>query len=105
MMNRFVFQGQYMVAGQRATFADSEADPLADFVFLIERKSTCPADFYKEQVSEIPGLISRQLDGSVDFRFAVVGFGGRDNLARPHIVTSGNRIFSTAEHTTTALKT
>merc|ERR1711974_472855 len=37
--------------------------------------------------------------------FSVVGFGGRDNLARPHIVTSGNRIFSTAEHTTTTLKT
>jgi len=63
---------------------------------------------YKDQVAEIPGLIARDLEiagSAVNFRFSVVGFGGRDNLARPHIVTSGNRIFSTAEHTTTTLKT
>ena len=95
-----------MVAGQRATFeggSETGTATTSDFVFLIERKSTCPRDYYKDQISEIPGLVAREVSG--DARFAVVGFGGAGNLAVPHMVTSGNRIFSTAEHTTTTLKT
>ena len=55
-------------------------------------------------MAEIPGLIARSDEGA-DMRFAVVGFGGKDSLSAPHVITTGNRIFSTAEHTTTTLKT
>jgi len=96
--------GQYMVAGQRATYEEGRNSNGADVVFLIERKSTCPADFHTHQMAEIPGLIARSDEGA-DMRFAVVGFGGKDSLSDPHVITSGNRIFSTAEHTTTTLKT
>merc|ERR1712226_436892 len=96
--------GQYMVAGQRATYEEGRNSNGADVVFLIERKSTCPADFHTHQMAEIPGLIARSDEGA-DMRFAVVGFGGKDSLSDPHVITSGNRIFSTAEHATTTLKT
>ena len=42
--------GQYMVAGQRATYEEGRNSNGADVVFLIERKSTCPADFHTHQV-------------------------------------------------------
>jgi len=97
-------QGQLMVAGEDATFTQGQSE--TDVVFLIERKSTCPSNFYQEQVSELTGLIDRQLEsqGTTNNRFGIVGFGGKGQLASPHLITSGSKIMSTAEHATTSLK-
>jgi len=102
-------QGQLMVAGEEATFkqANNQQAAAADVIFLIERKSTCSSDYYKDQVAILPEMIDRRLAdaGISDNRFGIVGFGGKGTLQSPHLITSGSKIMSTSEHATTSLKT
>jgi len=99
-------QGQLMAVGEDRTL-NRQRGKGTDVVFLVEKKASCGSDFYREHVSVLPGQIDRELKsvGLVNNRFSIVGFGGQGVLAKPHIVTSGSRIFSTAEHAATALKT
>lgn len=64
----------------------------ADVVFIVQQ-GQCLNDI---QLSDLPMMISRSLasKGFTDNRFALVGFGGRDQLEQPHIFTSGSRIFN-----------
>ena len=96
-------QDQAMYVGEMSTYPKR---PSADVVFIIERKSACPSDFYRQTISELPEMINRNMEatGLTDNRFAIVGFGGKNHLTSPHIITSGSRIFSSAERTATSMK-
>ena len=52
--------------------------------------------FHRYSISDLPSVIDRELNerGLTENRFAVIGFGGPDDLAKPHVFTSGSKIFS-----------
>ena len=55
--------------------------------------------------ADLPTLLDRELTsrGLNDNRFAVVGFGGLNDLVRPHIFTAGSKIVSDAVKMTSAM--
>lgn len=82
---------QPLKSGESTSYQNT-APLSADVVFLVEQTS-CLERF---SLSELPSVIDRELEvkGLTENRFAVVGFGGPDDLAKPHIFTSGSKIFS-----------
>jgi hypothetical protein len=56
-------------------------------------------------LTDLPTVLERQLSdrGLTDNRFAVVGFGGPDQLSRPHVFTAGSKIFADSVKTVATL--
>merc|ERR1712062_460527 len=63
-----------------------------DIVFIVQQ-SQCLAE---TKLKDLPYMIERSLKdkGQDSLRFALVGFGGQDQLAKPHVFTSGSQIFN-----------
>lgn len=62
-------------------------------VVFIAQQSQCLENV---QLNDLPYLVERSLvlKGMTDNRYSLVGFGGQDKLEKPHIFTSGSKIFN-----------
>ena len=65
----------------------------------------CDQKMLRQNVSSIILFDSRSLktEGQEDIKFSLVGFGGLGELTKPHIFTSGSRIFNDKSKMTPAL--
>jgi len=72
-----------------------------DTIFIVEQ-NTCLST---ANLNSLSTLIDRSLHnrGFVNNRFALVGYGGRNQLLKPHIYTAGSKIFATASQVSLAL--
>jgi hypothetical protein len=73
----------------------------ADVVFVIEQAS-CLQSY---SIPDLPAILDRELTqrGLTENRFAIVGFGGPEDLLRPHVFTAGSKIFSDSIKATASL--
>ena len=88
-------EGETMRNGESSRI-ENQGHPSTDVVFLVHQ-ATC---LNKGALLDIPYLVDRSLRsrGLSENRFALVGFGGVDQLQSPHIFTAGGRIFNTVGH-------
>merc|ERR1719468_435885 len=88
-------EGEIMQNGESSRI-QGNGPQSADVVFVVEQ-STC---LNQESLHDLPYLVDRSLrsNGLAKNRFALVGFGGSDQLQKPHIFTAGSRIFNSVGH-------
>jgi len=81
-----------MKNGESTRYQGNAPENSVDIVFIVQQ-SQCLAE---TKLKDLPYMIERSLKdkGQDSLRFALVGFGGQDQLAKPHVFTSGSQIFN-----------
>jgi len=84
-----------------STQIEGNVPQTSDVVFIVQQ-SQC---LQNVQLDDLPYFVDRSLvsKGLRDNRFALIGFGGLEELAKPHIFTSGSRIFNDVGKMPTAM--
>ena len=90
-----------MKNGQSTRYQGNAPENSVDIVFIVQQ-SQCLAE---TKLKDLPYMIERSLKdkGQDSLRFALVGFGGQDQLAKPHVFTSGSQIFNDVSKMTPSL--
>jgi len=93
-------QAASLRSGESTAF-QLNAPKSADIVLLVEQTSC----LQKYSFADLPLILDRELTDRdlTDNRFAVVGFGGPEDLARPHVFTAGSKIFADSVKATATL--
>ena len=95
-------QDTLLKSGDTVRYQGNLPTSAVDVVFIVQQ-SQC---LDRSHLEDLPYLIDRsfRVEGKTDTRYALVGFGGNDELERPHIFTSGSRIFNEIAKLTPSLK-